>query len=608
MALRMPRVIIIVLIALAAGLPGVFAMPPLDRDESRYAQATAQMLEGAPRCVDPEIADKTPGARWAAICFLDQQRNKKPAGIHWMQAASVAMFSDVGDRAMWAYRLPSLFGAILAVLATYWGGRALLGRGAAAVGSAFLGASVLVGAEAGIAKTDAMLLAMTTFALAAMARLYVNARKHGDRPGAPPGSKGLAFIFWVAMAGGVMIKGPITPMVAGLALAAITLLDGVSGRPVRWATRLFWWPGLIAFVLLAAPWLVAIGVLTEGRFFVEALGGDLGQKVVSAQETHGGWIGYHTSLAPLLIFPATVVLLPGIYRAFAALSRNADGPESSGLRFLLAWALPTWIVFELVPTKLSHYTMPAYPALALMAGAALVALIERRMTKWVWAAMAVSCALAGLIAVVLVTVLVIAPPVITDAANNGDAVENFEAFLTLLGSQIGGIGGVAAGIGLLALWIGGAAGAFFALVRAPRFALAGLIVLAIGWHVAALQLVTPRQDALFIAKSASFELQGLGQHPTLSLNGKPVIAVTGFYEPSFVFLMRGQVALSTPEEAAAMAAGDPGRITVVEEREAPAFVQAMDARGASYILLPDVITGLNYSNGDPVRLAFFRTN
>ena len=32
------------LLALVAGLPGLLLLPPLDRDESRFAQATAQML------------------------------------------------------------------------------------------------------------------------------------------------------------------------------------------------------------------------------------------------------------------------------------------------------------------------------------------------------------------------------------------------------------------------------------------------------------------------------------------------------------------------------------------------------------------------------------
>ena len=90
------------LIAFLAGLPGIFAMPPLDRDESRFAQATAQMLETGD---------------FVVINYQDQPRFKKPVGIHWMQATSVSLLSSPEAREIWAYRIPSLLGAMLAAAA-----------------------------------------------------------------------------------------------------------------------------------------------------------------------------------------------------------------------------------------------------------------------------------------------------------------------------------------------------------------------------------------------------------------------------------------------------------------------------------------------------------
>src|ERR1700751_6149853 len=81
------------LIAFIAGLPGLIAVPPLDRDEARFAQATAQMLETHD---------------FVVIRFQDQPRFKKPVGIHWLQAASVSLFSSPEAPEIWAYRLPSL--------------------------------------------------------------------------------------------------------------------------------------------------------------------------------------------------------------------------------------------------------------------------------------------------------------------------------------------------------------------------------------------------------------------------------------------------------------------------------------------------------------------
>ena len=37
-----------------------------------------------------------------------------------------------------------------------------------------------------------------------------------------------------------------------------------------------------------------------------------------------------------------------------------------GARFLLAWLLPSWAVFEAVITKLPHYVLPLYPAIAIL--------------------------------------------------------------------------------------------------------------------------------------------------------------------------------------------------------------------------------------------------
>ena len=43
------------------------------------------------------------------------------------------------------------------------------------------------------------------------------------------------------------------------------------------------------------------------------------------------------------------------------------------VRFLLAWIIPAWVLLELAPTKLPHYVLPLYPALALLCGAAVMA-------------------------------------------------------------------------------------------------------------------------------------------------------------------------------------------------------------------------------------------
>src|SRR5258708_2529983 len=36
------------------------------------------------------------------------------------------------------------------------------------------------------------------------------------------------------------------------------------------------------------------------------------------------------------------------------------------IKFLLAWLVPSWLVLELVMTKLPHYVLPLYPAIAIL--------------------------------------------------------------------------------------------------------------------------------------------------------------------------------------------------------------------------------------------------
>src|SRR3954451_13949049 len=116
-----------------AGLPGLLAVPPLDRDEARFAEATAQMLESRD---------------FVVIRYQDEPRFKKPVGIHWLQAASVSLFSSAEARDIWAYRIPSLLGAMLAAAVCAWGARAFFGAEAGLFAGAMLGATLLLSTEA----------------------------------------------------------------------------------------------------------------------------------------------------------------------------------------------------------------------------------------------------------------------------------------------------------------------------------------------------------------------------------------------------------------------------------------------------------------------------
>ena len=156
---------VLILTALLAFLPGFFQIPPTDRDEARFAQATKQMLETG------EYVD---------IRFQNEVRYKKPVGIYWLQVGVVKAAEAVGIReaqtTIWLYRIPSLAGAIGAVLLTYWAALAFVSRRAALLAGLMMASSILLGVEARLAKTDAMLLLTCVAAMGAMARAYLGER------------------------------------------------------------------------------------------------------------------------------------------------------------------------------------------------------------------------------------------------------------------------------------------------------------------------------------------------------------------------------------------------------------------------------------------------
>ena len=622
-------------LAALAALAGVFSMPPLDRDESRFAQATAQMLETGD---------------FVRINFQDEPRHKKPVGIHWMQAAVVAVVSSAEARDIWAYRLPSVIGVILAALATFWAGTRLVGREAAFAGAALFSVTVLLGIEGGIAKTDAMLAGLTTLAMAALASIRTG------------GGKTSAIIFWVAMGLGILIKGPVTPMVAGLAIIAIAAWE----RKLNWLKPLAFWPGPILMVAIALPWLVAVQIATDGGFLREALGDDLGPKLVSGHERHGGLPGYHLLLLPLLFFPAIFFLPAGVARLVGALRGRESGDSAAGVdgagaaRFLICWAVPTWLVFEILPTKLPHYVLPAYPALALAAG--LGWLEMKRAGAWLkWSGWGLAGFAGGVFAIALPALFVVYGATFSPEAVRL-SMQGFEAGIRfgvdpVLSAQV--FLGAAIFITLF-----GAALAMNA-HRATAAALALAVLAGLGWHVMARGLTAPNAYALRLAEQVR-EIRESSEALT-GLSPENIRTVSTFTEPSLVFELGTDTILAgTTQEAIEAAAAieepvmlvidlsrDPGtRATFLRDEESvpedwwaieaaiasgaletgrgmlvqpPGGAEPDDAAmsrqirtsaGRSHLLRgliglepcrPRLASGLNYSLGDPVEMAVYFT-
>jgi 4-amino-4-deoxy-L-arabinose transferase-like glycosyltransferase len=339
-ATRLRASIALVIVALACFLPGQSTIPPVDRDEARYAQATTQMLETG------DFVD---------IRLHDEPRHFQPAGIYWLQALSVALLSDAVPGPIWMHRLPSLIGACLVVLLTAWAAGPLGDRRIALLAGLLMAACLLLNVEARLAKTDAVLNAAILACQGVLLRLYFRDRMDRAAP------LSWALIFWAALGVGVLVKGPILPLVIGATIIAASLL----ARSAGWLRGLRPLLGLPLALLIALPWHVAIWFATDGAFYTKALSYSVTDKITTGMQSHGGPPGYYLALFAVTAWPLAAVFVT----ALPALWRER---RSVLVAFLAAWVLPVWLIYELIATKLPHYMLPLYPAIAIACASAIV--------------------------------------------------------------------------------------------------------------------------------------------------------------------------------------------------------------------------------------------
>jgi 4-amino-4-deoxy-L-arabinose transferase-like glycosyltransferase len=524
-------------------LPGFFNIPPVDRDEARFAQATKQMVETS------DFVD---------IRFQDDVRYKKPVGVYWLQAAAVETASALGllraQVRVWLYRVPSLIGAIGAVLLTYWTALAFVTRRGAILAALILCSSVLLGAEARLAKTDAMLLLTVVAAMGALARVYLSWQR-GEDPEHPPWTWPL--IFWTAMAGGILLKGPLILMFVALTVVTLAILD----RSATWLWRLRPVWGLMWMLVLVLPWFVAIFWRAGDAFFTDSIGGDMLSKL-AAQESHGAPPGLY-----LLLF--WVTFWPGAPLAGMAAPAVWRARREPGAQYLLAWLVPSWLVFELVLTKLPHYVLPLYPAIAILT----VGALERRVLSRSWlrrgaAWWFVIPALASVIAVVGAITLTRQPV--------------FLAWPFVAAALI---------FGLFAWWL-------YDDNHAERSLLTA-VVAAMFLAAAIYGVVVPALTPLFPSAEVARALRNV-------VCVGPKAAAAGFHEPSLVFMTGTETLLTDGSGAADFLGQGSCRFALVEQRSERGFVQRAEAIGLRYNVAAR-IDGYNISQGKAISIAIFRS-
>lgn len=346
---------------LALYLPGFFSLPVVDRDEARFAQASRQMMERGDLVV-PMV--------------LGKPRLNKPPVVYWLQCASGWVLTGGGrwGDAIWMYRVPSLLAGVGSVLLTWTLGRRLFDARAAWLAGLLLGACPIMFWEAHQARADMLLVGATVLAQWRLWEALAAARR--GRP-----TLWRAVVLWLAVGLGVMVKGPVTPLLVVLAVVGVCLLER-SWRAL-WAIKP--WLGLVIVPCVALPWVLLVMERVGGATYWQTIYDEVLGRSLEPKEGHDGPALYHAALAAVLFWPGSLLLWYGLTRAFKVGLRGDGSREVTGgwarrvhvwlstrvagrpqEAFLLAWLLPGWWVFEVVSTKLPHYTMPLYPALALL--------------------------------------------------------------------------------------------------------------------------------------------------------------------------------------------------------------------------------------------------
>jgi 4-amino-4-deoxy-L-arabinose transferase-like glycosyltransferase len=545
--IRRRPLIVLFAICLLAWLPGLFTLPPLDRDESRFAQASKQMLETH---------------NFIDIRFGVEPRYKKPVGIYWLQSAATGAVSaatgDTQRNHIWTYRIPSLLGALAAVALAFWCASAFLGVEASFLAALLLGLTLLLSAEAKIAKTDAVLLASVIGTQAVLLRAYL--ARDPDRPQL---SFPTAMLGWLAFAIGVLIKGPVIFAVVGLTLVAVVIWE----QDWRWLGQLRPLRGLLLTLVVVAPWLIAIQLQSHGAFYSQSLGHDFGAKLAGGEESHGEPPGYYLLMTTATLWPATLFLIPAV--AMAVLRHREPA-----MRFMLAWAGMSWLMFEIVPTKLPHYILPAYPALAmLMAAYATMPKVEES-PQW-WRALPWVSAVHFLLgAAILAAAIVYAP------AQYGT----------------GTTPGLMIGAGIIVLLA----------VAAAVLALRGTKGAAVGWAaggaLVAYALLTldaaPKLDRIWVSPREAAMIQAHAQP------NDPAPVLAGYTEPSAMFLIGTETRLTNGFGAAEIGA-QLGGLAAVEDGQRPRFLARLAELEADAKPI-DQMSGFNYSRGRPVHITLYR--
>jgi len=325
-------------------LAGTWSLPLVDRDEPRFAEASREMIQRSDYVVP---------------YFNNHFRLDKPPLTYWAQAASYRLFGE-ND---FAARFPSAIAAALVALSIFAWGTRVGGKGVGWWAAIIFTLSLQTFLHAKAAVADMWLVLFVTLAHWAGYELL------HDRFSPPADQTSNIkhqtsrwwWMFYVSLAFGFLAKGPIgwTPL-ATVVATKFFLIDGQLASRFKFAR------GFLLMLAIVALWGVPALIQTHGQFFAVGIGRHVIGRSFATMEGHGAnSFGMYLLLLPFYFVTIFVSFFPWSIK-LPWLTRKLWGDRDKIDNYLITGVAIIFIIFSLIKTKLPHYTLPAFPLLALL--------------------------------------------------------------------------------------------------------------------------------------------------------------------------------------------------------------------------------------------------
>ena len=312
---------------------------------------------------------------------------EKPPLQYWATAAAFRLFGDSHWGARW-WPATTTFACVLLM---FWTGRRLYGE---EVGLS--AAAALVGCTGFIINShintlDGGLAAFMTLGLLG----FLLAQHSGATP---KENRNWMLVVWAALALAVLSKGLIGVVLPGAVLTLYLLIQ----RDWPMLTRLHLGKGLALFLLIAAPWFIAVSLVNDefARFFF--IHEHFDRFLTKGHSREGPWHYF----IPILLFGIMPWLPFSAVRLRDGWRQNGDLGTLQPLRLLLIWAVFIFLFFSVSSSKLPSYILPVFPALALFAAIEMQRMTPELLSRLAWGLAAIG---SGLLLVLLLGSERIAP-------------------------------------------------------------------------------------------------------------------------------------------------------------------------------------------------------